>query len=123
MAEALDEDRPMPHRDHQDEGERDQAQDRPEREASGSLREPLGRLLGKSNRCHIGRGSPRRANRGLRARVRRLTCRARCGRDRRRRGCRHEFLTVYFAAFPGVFPRVFLRARELRPGAVDLNDA
>ncbi|GAA2665693.1 hypothetical protein GCM10010307_88700 [Streptomyces vastus] len=60
----------MAHRDHGHEGERKQAQDLADRDASVEG-------AGKSYVRHTGKGFPRRANGGLRARGRRLTRRAR----------------------------------------------
>jgi hypothetical protein len=79
MAQALDEHGTVAHPDHQDQGEREQAQGRPDGRSQG---EASGQLLGESYRCHIGRGFPHRTNVGLRARRQRLTRRARCGRSR-----------------------------------------
>jgi hypothetical protein len=81
MTEALREHGPVPHRDHDHEGEREQAEDLPDREASGEASgqtpktsgETSWEILGELFDRHIGRGFPRRTNVRLRARRRRLT--------------------------------------------------
>jgi hypothetical protein len=74
VAEAVGEHGPVLDRDHEHEGEREEAQDLPDREASGEAR---GEVRGEAFDRHIGRGFPRRTNVGLRARGQRLTRRAR----------------------------------------------
>ncbi|GGW96941.1 hypothetical protein GCM10010383_28410 [Streptomyces lomondensis] len=94
MREALGQHRPVPHRDHGDEQERQQAQDLPQaadRDASG---ESSRAEFGEWYRCHIRRGFPSCANGGLRKRGLRMAYGKRLGlgRGKRLRGERHRGL-------------------------------
>ncbi|GGN58471.1 hypothetical protein GCM10011579_021860 [Streptomyces albiflavescens] len=70
----------MAHRDHEDQSEREQAQDRPDGRPEGEAPGEPGESLREAYGSHIGRGFPHRTNVGLRAWRRRLTRRARGGR-------------------------------------------
>jgi hypothetical protein len=90
MGEALGEHGPVLHRDHGDEQEREEAEDLADRDATGESGESSRRAVGELYRCHVLKGSPHRANSGLRMRRRRLTCGKRLGRKRHRSLCAGE---------------------------------